>query len=99
MRIKDSPKSNAESGSKKESKKKNVRQKAESKVTGKNEKSGPISRTEKEGQKRSPPKDEGESKVLPVTVKCFNKMYKKSIGIVYQYMDELYRKNKQTTNM
>lgn len=62
MRIKDSPKSNAEGGSKKEGKKKSNKQKTESigsVITNKNEKtsSAPI-KTEKENSKLTPAKDE-----------------------------------------
>lgn len=65
MRIKDSPKSNAEGGGKKEGKKKSGKQKTESNgtVTGKSEKVAAVPRTEKEGKKRSPTKDDTEKQV------------------------------------
>lgn len=62
MRIKDSPKSNVEGGNKKESKKKNSKKKTESNatVTNKNDKTSVLPKVDKEGQKRSPSKDEPE---------------------------------------
>lgn len=65
VRIKDSPKSNAEGGGKKEGKKKNSKQKTESNktVTSKSEKVAAVPRTEKEGQKRTPTKDDTEKQV------------------------------------
>lgn len=65
MRIKDSPKSNAEGGTKKEGKKKVSKQKTENigSVTKKNEK--PAIKIEKEEPKQSPPKDEPPAKVVP----------------------------------
>lgn len=65
MRIKDSPKSNAEGSGKKEGKKKSGKQKTESNrtVTSKSEKVAAVPRTEKEGQKRTPTKDDTEKQV------------------------------------
>lgn len=66
MRIKDSPKSNAEGGNKKESKKKTPKQKTEKNATvtnNKNEKSPALPKGDKESQKRSPAKDEPEQQV------------------------------------
>lgn len=65
VRIKDSPKSNAGGGGKKEGKKKSGKQKTDSNktVTGKSEKVTAVSRTEKEGQKRTPTKDDTEKQV------------------------------------
>lgn len=62
MRVKDSSKNNGAEGGKKESKKKSGRQKSESHgaVTAKAEK---TSKTEKEGLKRSTPKDETENQI------------------------------------
>lgn len=56
MRIKDSPKSNAEGGNKKEGKKKNNKQKTATNVTNKKEKTARQPK-EKNSQKRSPSKD------------------------------------------
>lgn len=67
MRIKDSPKSHAEGGSKKESKKKGAKQKAESNRTvihNKTEKTSAVSKTEKERQKKAPTKDGLEKQVM-----------------------------------
>lgn len=67
MRIKDSPKNNADGTSKKENKKKNNKQKTEANgsVTGtKNEKSTSGGKTDKEGQKPST-KDQAEQQVTP----------------------------------
>lgn len=65
MRIKDSPKSNAEGSNKKESKKKSSKQKTENTatVTNKNDKTSSVPKGDKEIQKRSPSKDQAEQQV------------------------------------
>lgn len=66
MRIKDNPKSNAEGGVKKESKRKTNKQKtvANNTVTSnKNEKAAVNLVKEKEGRKKTPPKDVQEKQV------------------------------------
>lgn len=80
VRIKDSPKSNAEGSGKKEGKKKTGKQKTESNktVTTKSEKVAAVLRTDKEAQKRTPTKDDTEKQVTLKTqwgCKFKNTMY------------------------
>lgn len=66
MRIKDSPKSNAEGSGKKEGKKKNSKQKGESKgaaSNNKNEKHPNAGKTDKDTSKLSPAKNDVDNEV------------------------------------
>lgn len=86
VRIKDSPKSNAEGSGKKEGKKKTGKQKTESNktVTTKSEKVAAVLRTDKEAQKRTPTKDDTEKQV---TLKKLNEAV--SLKILCTYLEQI----------